>query len=148
MDEESVAQHILALPDVRFDTSPDGARFFFYGEERMRPFATLVNSDAHDQVSNLNRPGAFRMNIGVSRETFLSLFPDKGSADYDYTMPDVVMPHPDYARLFWVCIVNPSEGNFEKVRGLLGEAYDTARAKQARRDESERRREAEQEPPG
>ncbi|HEX2178168.1 MAG TPA: DUF6194 family protein [Actinomycetota bacterium] len=148
MDEESVAQYILALPDVRFDTSPDGARFFFYGEEKMFPFATLVNSDAHDQVSNLDRPGAFRLNIGVSRETFLSLFPDKGSADYDYTAADVVMPHPDYGRLFWVCIVNPSEATFDKARGLLGEAYDAARAKQARRDESERRREGEQEPRG
>lgn len=145
MDEELVAQHILALPDVRYDTSPDGARFFFYGEEKMFPFATLVNSDAHDQVSDLNRPGAFRLNVGVSRETFHSLFPDKGSADYDYTAPDVVMPHPDYARLFWVCIVNPGEEKFDQVRNLLGEAYDAARAKQARRDESERRRENEQE---
>jgi hypothetical protein len=141
VDEESVAEYLLALPNVRFDTSPDGARFFFYGEEKMFPFATLVNSDAHDRVSNLDRPGAFRLNVGVSRKTFLSLFPDKGSSDYDYTAGDVVMPHPDYARLFWVCIVNPSEEKFEQVRELLTEAYETAVGKEARREESARRRE-------
>lgn len=145
MDEESLANYILGLPDVRFDTSADGARFFFYGREKMLPFATLVNSDAHDQVSDLNRPGAFRLNVGVGRKTFLSLFPDKGSVDCDYTAPDVIMPHPDYARLFWICIVNPSEATFDQVRELLGEAYAAARAKEARRDEGGRRREGEQE---
>ena len=148
MDEGSLAKYILALPDVRFDTSADGARFFFYGQEKMLPFATLVNSDTHDQVSDLNRPGAFRLNVGVGRKAFLSLFPDKGTADYDYTVPDVIMPHPDYARLFWVCIVNPSEAKFDQVRDLLGEAYEAARAKEARRDEGGRRREGEQEQRG
>lgn len=107
----------------------------------MHPFATLVNSNAHDQVSDLDRPGVFRLNVGVGKETFKSLVPDE-DAGYDYTAYDTVMPHPDYARLGWVCIVNPSDEMFEStVRVLVGEAYDTAVAKDARRLESTKRRE-------
>jgi hypothetical protein len=48
-----------------------GYTFFFYdpGEQRRRkkrfPFATIAKQDnEHDRVSNLNRPGVFRLNIG------------------------------------------------------------------------------------
>jgi hypothetical protein len=37
------------------------------------------------------------------------------------------MPHPVYGRMYWVCVLNPSEETFEtKVRRLLAEAYDLA----------------------
>jgi hypothetical protein len=34
----------------------------------------LVTSDLYDQFSNLNRPSVFRLNIGIGKQTFRSLF--------------------------------------------------------------------------
>ena len=77
-------------------------------------YATLVTTDEHDDASNLSRPGAFRLNLGVDRETFERVAADAG-ADPDYTAFDRVMPHPVYAAQRWICIVNPSERTFREV---------------------------------
>jgi hypothetical protein len=47
--------------------------FFFYGPEHKFPFATLVTNDAYDQASNLSRPSVFRLNIGISKQTYQSM---------------------------------------------------------------------------
>ena len=50
-----------------------GAFFFSLDPEKHWPnFATIVTTDEHDEgaPSNLARPGVFRVNIGVGRETF------------------------------------------------------------------------------
>ncbi|MGE5642274.1 MAG: DUF6194 family protein, partial [Byssovorax cruenta] len=74
------------------------------------------------------RPGVFRLNIGISKQAFQSLF---GSAkvdvsNYDFTALDVIMPHPDYAQHHFICVLSPSEATFERVQPLLAEAYDIA----------------------
>ena len=109
---------------------------------------TLVSSDLYDQFSNLNRPSVFRLNIGIGKQTFRSLFGEpslpsgrdsaaissKNSSDYDFTALDQIMPHPVYGRMLWVCVLNPSEETFEtNVRQLLAEAYDLAVSKYKRR---------------
>jgi hypothetical protein len=72
------------------------------------PFATLSASDnEYDRFSNLDREGVFRLNIGVSKNTFHSLF---GSApidrsDYDFTVLDKIMPHPEYAAQQFICVL-------------------------------------------
>ncbi len=132
------------------------ARFFFYNPDinlppdHMFPFVTIVTTDAHDQFSDLERPSVFRLNIGISKQTFRSLFgspklppygdssvesDDKdGDYDYDFTALDVVMPHPVYGRMYWVCILNPSDETFEtNVRQLLAEAYEIAVSKYERK---------------
>lgn len=102
----------------------DGNTFFFYGAERMFPFATLMTNDVNDQFSNLSRPGVFRLNIGVGKETFLSLCGAE-AAEYDFTAPDTIMPHPVYGRQRWVCVLNPRAATFEAtVQPLLAEAYE------------------------
>ena len=108
-----------------------GDTFFIYDplrnlDDKQRfPFATIVTKDygEFDNSSNLDRPGIFRLNIGVSRDTFRSLFPDSG-ATHDYTVLDTLLPHPAYASQSWVCVLNPSADTFELVRPLLAEAYD------------------------
>ena len=100
-----------------------GDSFFFYNPDshipadHKFPWATLVTSDINDPFSNLNRPSVYRLNIGVSKATFQSLF---GSAKlaandesaeqsegafsaYDFTALDEVMPHPVYEKMYWVC---------------------------------------------
>lgn len=129
MNESSVTNYITKrFPGVE-TTTAFGYTFFFYKSDHMLPFATLISSDQeHDQISNLDRPGVFRVNIGISRETFQSLF---GTAkvdvsNYDFTALDVIMPHPEYAPQNFICVLSPSEATFERVRSLLTEAYEIA----------------------
>lgn len=130
------------------------ASFFFYNPDsdlppdHRFPIVTIVTSDLHDQFSNLDRPSVFRLNIGVSKQTFQSLLglpqppseadsATEGKAaysGYDFTALDQVMPHPVYGRMHWVCVLNPSDETFEtKVRPLLAEAYDMAVSKYNRK---------------
>ena len=129
MNESSVVDYITkTFPDVE-TTESFGYTFFFYRSERKFPFATLASSDnEYDRISNLDRPGVFRLNIGISKKTFQSLF-GRAKVDvnnYDFTALDVIMPHPEYASYHFICVLSPGEATFERVRLLLAEAYDIA----------------------
>ena len=129
MDETAIAKYITDTFAGVETTDAFGYTFFFYGSERMLPFATLAATDnEYDRVSNLDRPGVFRLNIGVSKQTFQSLFgTDKVDVrTYDFTALDTLMPHPEYAAQHFVCVLNPSETTLATVRALLAEAYDLA----------------------
>ena len=115
----------------------DYGYFFFYNPDadlppdHMFPIMTIVTNDLNDTFSNLERPDVYRLNIGVSKATFRSLFgePDEGKqfSGYDYTALDVLMPHPVYAAQYWVSVINPSDEVFQsKVEPLMDEAYDMA----------------------
>lgn len=41
----------------------------------------------------------------------------------DYTAADVVLPHPFYAPMHWVCIVNPAERTRAQLARLLEAAH-------------------------
>ena len=129
MNESSVVDYITkTFPEVE-TTSSFGYTFFFYRSERKLPFATLIASDYdYDRISNLDRPGVFRLNIGISKQTFQSLFGTTkvDVSNYDFTALDVIMPHPDYAKQHFVCVLSPTETTFERVGALLAEAYDIA----------------------
>ena len=129
MDESSVADYITqTFPDVETTTN-FGYTFFFYRSDQKFPFATLIASDTeYDRLSNLDRPGVFRLNIGVSKQTFQSLFGIEAVnvKDYDYTALDVILPHPEYAQYHFICVLSPSEATFERIRSLLAEAYEIA----------------------
>ncbi len=158
MNEASITRYIIEsfrgveiLVGSKDAGSPEiawGDTFFFYGPDRMLPFATIVTKDYgdFDCASNLNRPGVFRLNIGVSKDTFRSLFVPKFSAskragvaepEHDFTALDRLMPHPAYAPQSWVCALNPGEETFETVRPLLAEAYDLAVERTAKRETRE-----------
>jgi len=104
--------------------------FFYVGPDRKMPFATIVTKDYgdFDCASNLNRPGVFRLNIGVSKDKFRSLF-DAVEAKHDFAALDRLMPHPVHGPQYWVCVLNPSAETFEAVRPLLAEAYERAARK-------------------
>jgi Family of unknown function (DUF6194) len=110
-----------------------GDTFFIYDparnlDDRHRfPFATIVTKDYgdFDNQSNLNRPGVFRLNVGVSRDTFRRLFPSDDQT-HDYTALDTLIPHPVYATQSWVSVLNPSRETFTSVEPLLAEAYSIA----------------------
>jgi len=132
-----------------------GDSFFFYNPDshvapdHKFPWATLVTSDINDAFSNLDRPSVYRLNIGVSKATFQSLFgsfklpanddsaeqSDGALSGYDFTALDQVMPHPIYRKMYWVCVLNPSDETIKrKVHPLLTEAYDIAVTKYNQRE--------------
>ena len=106
-----------------------GNFFVFYGPnnlavEQRLPFATIMMNDLNDSFSNLDRPGVYRLNIGVERETFAGLF--GAGPTPDFTTLDQLMPHPVYAASSWVYVLNPGLETFERVQPLLTEAYALA----------------------
>jgi hypothetical protein len=140
MDETQVAEYITATFDGVHTVDAWGDTFFYYNPDQERPdefyFATLkTKDDDYDRVSNLDRPGIFRLNIGVGRATYRSLVgapPRSGESapEHDFTALDRLLPHPVYGQAFWVCVLNPSDATFQTVvRPLLAEAYDRAVSK-------------------
>ena len=144
MDDAAVSEYITGTFDGVETVTANGDTFFFYDPTKMMPFATLVRSNFNDAASDLDRPGVYRLNVGVSKATFTGLFgerpalPDDAEAPtespYDFAALDTLLPHPVYGRMYWVCILNPSAATFEAtIQPLLAEAYATAVRKNDRR---------------
>ena len=77
---ERITEYITSTFDgVEVLTVPSGSGTFFSLTDAHWPnFATLVTSDEYDQFLNLSRPEVYRLNIGLTRKTFESLFPTDG----------------------------------------------------------------------
>jgi hypothetical protein len=123
-DPEAITQVILERNPETVIAEALGATFVSLDEKHWPNFATIVTTDEHDEgaPSDLARPRAFRLNIGVGRETFERLV---GSMDSpDYAAVDRLLPHPVYAKQLWISILNPTWAAFEaKVKPLLAEAH-------------------------
>ncbi|MEU5940990.1 DUF6194 family protein [Micromonospora sp. NPDC047548] len=134
MDTDDMKRHIsdsfegVAAVDGGDDT------YFVYDPlgdlpaDRWLPFATIVTGDHHDTASALDRPGAWRLNIGLTRARYASVFATApaGGAPVDHTVTDTLLPHPVYAPQHWVCVVNPGPATRELVGELLADAYGFA----------------------
>ena len=141
MDERAITEYISeTFEGVEVVVGDEGLgagdTFFFYDPDRdldparRFPFATIVTKDYgdFDASSNLNRPGVFRLNIGVSPQTFRSLFGQPGPSgsdppSHDFAALDQLLPHPVYAPQSWVSVLNPTDETFQRLRPLLTEAY-------------------------
>lgn len=145
MDVSAVIRHITDLDDV-VTVEHAGDSFFFSGrsEDRTSPFATVVTGDHGERVSELDRDGAYRLNIGLTKATYTALFgppPRQRDGDgvldtgFDPTVRDRLFPHPFYASQYWVCVIDPSDATFDEVRPLLAEAHEFATRKAERRSE-------------
>jgi hypothetical protein len=128
MDFDAVRDVLAAYPGTRM-IEASGDFFAIYdpdGDYEHRPrqgWATLVQSDAHDDASNLSRPDVFRLNIGLPRRRYDELV--AGIETPDFAAADVLMPHPVYAGYGWVCVLNP-ERTWPTVQTLLDDAHDFA----------------------
>ena len=132
-----VASEANGAPEVAW-----GDSFFFYDPDgdspanRRMPFATIVTKDyaGFDTSSDLNRPGVFRLNIGVGREALeeLTRHPP-GGADFDAAAIDTLIPHPVYADQGWVAILNPGEKTAALARALVTDAHARAVRRHRRR---------------
>ena len=129
---DDVHRHILETYPDTVVAAIEGGTFYSCDPANFPNFATVVTSDAFDDASNLSRAGAYRLNIGLSRDTFQRLVGDDEGPDY--TALNQLMPHPVYAKQHYVSILNPSAVTFERVvKPLLEEAHARTAAQYARR---------------
>lgn len=125
MDHETIRQVMATQPDTLL-VEAGGDLYAIHdpdGDYEQRPrhgWATVVTSDAHDPASDLDRPGVFRVNIGLPRDRFRELVDP--TAEHDATALDVLFPHPVYGRANWVSVLNPDR-TWTLVRDLLVEAH-------------------------
>lgn len=139
---EAVAAALGAREGVDVEQAPGG--WFFFHDPRKdtppakrMPFATLVATDAFDGVSNLEARGAWRLNLGIAMDSYRARFgaPPAWNREgmgivatgHDWTVEDVLMPHPQYAPLGWVCVVNPRDATWDALLPLVEEAHEEAR---------------------
>ncbi len=124
MTPAELLRHLLTKFPLIESVSSQENTFLFFGSERNFPIATLVTNDEYDRHSNLGRPDIYRLNIGASRETFQELFPNFADDDFlDYTEIDVVLPHPVYGKMNWICVLNPGPESLAVTERVLSEAY-------------------------
>ncbi len=136
MNQLDLEAFTASLDDVQREEN-FGYTFFFVGDDHRLPFVTLSNSDNdYDRVSNLNRDGVFRINIGISKATFDSLLAGSDLDKPDYTAQNVFLPHPEYARQHFVCILNPAGENEAMTQTLIAEAHSIAASRQQRKRDS------------
>ncbi|EHK84505.1 DUF6194 family protein [Saccharomonospora azurea] len=142
MDVEDVVRHIVESYEGVHSVEHGGDWFFFYGPDgdvdmtRTFPFATVVTGDHGETVSNLAADGAYRLNLGLTKASYVERFgPPPTERDdagvlrtgADYAARDRLVPNPFYASQYWVGVVNPSRRTFDdEVRPLLDEAYGFA----------------------
>lgn len=136
IDEQSIARDIIEnFPQVETADS-FGYTFLFYRDDHRLPFVTIGTIDHEsDSFSLLDRPGVFRVSIGVSKQTFQTLY---GAGDiqienYDFTALDTLLPHPVYWRQSFLCVLNPSDATYQRLRPLFAEAYELAAQRYNRR---------------
>jgi hypothetical protein len=149
MTEDELISFVRRLPGgVAMTAGPEsgapevawGDTFFFADPEgdvpgdRRFPFGTLVTKDyeGFDTASKLDRPGVFRLNIGVGRRIFEDLFgypPADHAAhrsEYDFAAEDQLIPHPVYAVQGWASVVSPGPATDARARELLVQAHERA----------------------
>jgi hypothetical protein len=124
-DPDEITSWITATyPDTVIARSM-GATFFSLDDKHWPNFATIVTTDEHDmgKPSKLDRPGVFRLNIGLGKVSFHRLV--GAMAKPDHAALDRLLPHPVYAKQHWVAILNPGRESFDRVvKPLLAEAYE------------------------
>jgi len=131
VDIRSLCDILAAFPGTRI-VEGNGDFFAIYdpdGNYEQYPrhgWATIVTSDAYDSASNLDRPGVYRLNVGLSRSRFREVIDP--TARYDATAIDVIVPHPVYGGQNWVCVLNPDR-TWPTVQELLEEAHAFATRK-------------------
>ena len=89
----------------------------------------------NDSSSDLNREKFYRLNLGISKETFTKLFgsipsrPKAGeviSMSHNFSQTDTIIPHPVYGWMAWICVINPSQETFNTLLPLIEEGYKLA----------------------
>jgi hypothetical protein len=134
MTQEDIEKFVGELEDVEREENM-GYIFFFVGDNHTVPFVSIAQSDnEHDSASQLHRGGIYRLNIGVSKKTYESLFTNTHTETIEYSTLDVFLPHPHYSKQFFICILNP-EKHSEEAKTYIKEAYSIAKTLRGAKEE-------------
>ncbi|MEM7302033.1 MAG: DUF6194 family protein [Pseudomonadota bacterium] len=139
---DDVFEHITGTFAGVVPKSTWGETAFFYNPgmalKNGTYFATIKEKDGdNDRASNLDREGSWRLNMGVRKETFVSLFgpppkrPGKGQiieGPWDFAMSDQIMPHPVYGWMGWLAVISPTLSTWDQCKALIGDAHERAKA--------------------
>ena len=121
----------LAWGDAFFYYSPDGTI------PTTQPFATIVTKNyPGDELSGLDRPDAFRVNIVAGKQEFekiLGVPPREAAHAPQADVDDALAAHPQYGTACWLSVVNPSSHTETHVRELVDAAYNVAKSRYERR---------------
>lgn len=148
MKPDEILKYCLENFPGTVSVSSWGERGIFYNPDGKlkRGIYTLTVKEKdgdNDRSSNLDRENIYRVNFGVRKSTFIKMFgsipqrPGKGcivDMNYDFSSINTLLPHPVYAWMGWVCILNPSETSFKKLKPLIQEAYSYAQEKYLKRN--------------
>ena len=113
MDDADIIRYIIeTYPDTDVVTAGGGTFFSIDPEKHWPNFATLVTTDEFDEgpIANLSgRPGVFRLNIGVTGNTFDRVLGDAAleGAQVDFAALDTLLPHPVYGKQHWLQRAQP-----------------------------------------
>ena len=124
-----------------------GERGLFYNPKGKLPkgiyILTFKEKDGpNDKASNVDRPGVYRLNLGISKQTYQTLFgeipkrPLAGrivNTGHDFDKLDEIMPHPVYGWMSWIGVLNPSKTTFSKLKPLIDEGVELAKIKYAKK---------------
>lgn len=147
MNSKQLEQWILDNYQGVIVTNAYRERSFFYNPDGSLPkgiyFATIKESDGpNDKASNLDREGVYRLSVGVGKKRYHQLFgdipkrPAKGEIvelAFDFSTTGMLMPHPIYSWLGWVCINNPDSENLDLIKHLLDISYQNVLTKFAKK---------------
>ena len=123
---------------VQADSWGESGIFYNPGGIRKRGVYVLTikqRDGANDRASQLDRDGVYRVNFGLPRALYCQYFgappprPSKGCAvclPYDFSTLDTLLPHPVYAWMGWVCVLNPSAETYETIKPLIRASYEFA----------------------
>jgi hypothetical protein len=139
--DELIEKFLIKYPKLQQNKNW-GERGLFYNPDNKFPLGAYVltfkeKDGENDSASKIDRGGIYRLNLKISKETFIALFgsiPKRAPAgkavntDHDFTKLDEVMPHPVYAWMTWICILNPTVKTIEAMerQHLFEEAYQNA----------------------
>lgn len=137
---EQIQSYVLETYSGMVADTNWGERGLFYNPEKRLPkgiyLMTFKEKDgANDSASNIDRGGLYRLNLGISKSSFLNLFgetPKRPAAghivdtEHDFEVLDAITPHPVYGWMSWIAVLNPSESTFETLKPLIDESYGAA----------------------
>lgn len=124
-----------------------GERGLFYNPENKLSkgiyILTFKEKDGpNDRASNVNRADVYRLNLGISKNTFRQIFGEiprrplagqVADTGHNFSELDRIMPHPVYGWMSWIAVLNPSDKTFEQLEPLISEGVELAKVKYSKK---------------
>ena len=144
---EDIINAVLPFNPGLMENRNWGERGIFFNPDNRLPKGIYVltfkeKDGPNDSASALDRGGRYRLNLGLSPQSFRNWFgpppprPRAGSivaTGHDFTTENTVMPHPVYGWMGWIGVINPSAETFERLKPVIAESIILAEKKFAQR---------------